>query len=117
MHKDLIYQIFSLQNQIKLYHWATTSYAVHKALDKLYNSLLPLTDNLMESFLGSSTPISKIQIDISISSDTSQIVKFISKNILSLRKIRKELKTPELQNIIDEIIANINQTLYLLRLT
>lgn len=38
--------------QLRLLHWQTRSYAEHKALDEIFDTLTGLTDNLVESIMG-----------------------------------------------------------------
>jgi len=93
-----------LLGQIKLFHWSVKTYAAHVALDKLHSSL---SDN-----------IDKFMITMTASSDCSNINSYLQKQNENIKKIRSSLnKATELQNILDEMMGNINQCLYLLNLT
>ena len=48
----LITPFLQIQNQIRIYHWQTESYAQHKAFDKAYKSLGDLIDNFVETYMG-----------------------------------------------------------------
>ena len=61
--------------------------------------------------------MTKFNISITISSDTSNINNYLELEIEKIKKIRATLnKATELQNIIDEMLGDINQCKYLLKL-
>jgi hypothetical protein len=108
-------QFFQSRDIIHLTHLQTTSYAEHKTLNSYYESILGLTDELIESYFGC---IGK-RINIKIpASDYMNAQTHLTQFRDYVKKHRGVLGTTntELQNIIDEIIALINQTLYLLTL-
>ena len=47
-----IARLMELQQSVHLAHWATTSYAEHKALNKLYDDLDGLIDTFVETLIG-----------------------------------------------------------------
>ena len=47
-----IRDLLQMQNQLRIFHWQTKSYAVHKALGKAYESLNDLIDTFVETALG-----------------------------------------------------------------
>ena len=49
---DFVLFFFDLINNIKFYHWTTTSFARHKASDELFTSLVELSDKFMEVYMG-----------------------------------------------------------------
>jgi len=49
---NIITKLLTVQNQLRVYHWQTKSYAEHKALGKLYESLDGLTDQFIETLAG-----------------------------------------------------------------
>jgi hypothetical protein len=117
--KIYIEYLLNLLNQIKLFHWSVMKYSQHKALDKLYSSLSDNIDKFIEIYIGkfNKQPLSIFNINISISSDTSDINNYLELEIEKIKKIRISLnKATELQNIIDEILGNIHQCKYLLNL-
>lgn len=72
----IIPQLLCILDQIKLHHWATMSYATHKALDELHGSLSGLVDKFVESYLGhyQKQPVKNLQ----------QILKYTVKRMLQL---------------------------------
>jgi len=109
-----------LLGQIKLFHWTTKKYSSHKALDDLHKNLSEDIDKFVEVYIGknnlNSNGISDINITMNAQTMEENDVKQYLKNQTEvLRRIRSKNST-ELQNIIDNMTANINQSLYLLNL-
>jgi hypothetical protein len=113
--------IFSIQTNIKLYHWTTKSFARHKAADELVNKILELGDQFMEVYIGKhgrQTLKKPNNIKIMNLDDSSVIdyldssIKFLESDILKL--IKKQ--DTDLLNIRDEMLSTINQTKYLFTL-
>jgi hypothetical protein len=109
-----------LLGQIKLFHWTTKKYSSHKALDDLHKNLSEDIDKFVEVYIGknnlNSNGISDINITMNAQTMEENDVKQYLKNQTEvLRRIRSKSST-ELQNIIDNMTANINQSLYLLNL-
>jgi len=117
MDKKIIQFVFGVINQVKLYHWATRGYSVHKALDKLHEKLSDNFDKLVEVYLGSSGSIGKWAVSTSSDTNVEHIVPFLKEVKRGLQKLKATIKMADILNIIDEITADIDQTLYLLRLS
>ena len=49
---NFIEVLLQLQNQVRICHWQTDKYSVHKATDKLYNNLDSTIDTFVEQFMG-----------------------------------------------------------------
>ncbi len=108
---------------VKLYHWKTHSYATHKATDQLYDSLNDNIDKFIEVLLGKTGSridlMSKKTISlIDLNSEESLKSKIMSlKNYfvgLDNNKALSTMSNSDLFNIRDEILADLNQFLYLL---
>ena len=52
MKEELVNLLLKLLIIVKIYHWKTESYAIHKATDKLYDSLNKNIDRFVEILLG-----------------------------------------------------------------
>ena len=111
---------FDMQNNIKLYHWMTTSYARHKAADDLFSNLLEHSDKFMEVYIGKYGRPVMPKTNISLQSlNDKNIVKFLDdKNKYLIQELPKHLSSDDtdLLNIRDELLATINQTKYLFAL-
>ena len=112
-HGEFLGKLLHSRNVSHLVHLNTTSHAKHKALNTYYNELLDLFDDLAETSFGSIgtqtiiVPESKVEeIDIHLQSLKGYI-----------EGARNIFIGSHLQNIIDEIVALINHTIYLLTLS
>ncbi len=119
---DNIYTEFFLEllSQIKLFHWSVMKYSMHIALDKLHSQLSDNIDKFVEIYIGkfNKQPLNKFVIKMSATSDCDNIILYLDKQRDNLKKIRISLnKTTELQNIIDEMLGNIDQSIYLMNLS
>lgn len=108
---------------IKLWHWKTFSYATHKATDHLYGNLNESMDKFVEVLLGKTN----VRIDLTkqktlplfdfdnVSAFKNKIDWFKSYLVaLDTNNFMKKMSNSDLYNIRDEILANLNQFLYLL---
>ena len=50
--QNIVTMFLQMLNTVKLYHWKTSSYAQHKATDKLYSGLNDSIDTFVEIMLG-----------------------------------------------------------------
>jgi DNA-binding ferritin-like protein len=117
-----------LQNivQTKLLHWQSKMYGQHKALDKLFEGIIDLGDNLAESIMGKyGRPILSqdelclkiMNYDTSENGDLSKFMSHLYKCYSDdCRSIFDPIKDSEIINILDEIVALIDKTKYLLSL-
>lgn len=111
-----------MREQIKLYHWQTKSYSRHKATDAVIDALDASIDKYVEVYMGKygrmKMTSGNATTHVSNLSETS-IIKFIKKCInylnTDLVKKLKEYDT-DLVNIRDEMLAELNQLLYLFTL-
>jgi hypothetical protein len=102
-----------------LYHWNTTSYSRHKATDKFNERFLELVDKFIEVFIGTYNikPVLKeIYVNKDFLTDKGIVDLFIftRKYLVSFNKF---MLSSDLLNIRDEILAEVNQTLYLFKLS
>ena len=99
-------------------HWATLSFSQHKTLNEFYDNILELTDSLMEKYQGRNGRIEvpTLEEKDTYSKDPSVVLK---KHLDWIEKARYQAVTETdtaLQNIIDEIVGQYLETLYLLTL-
>jgi len=111
---------------VKLYHWKTKIYSQHKATDQLHEKLSEYVDQFIEVLLGKE----KNRIDILDKKMKQKIksIRVISRDekdfknklfqyrsfLIDLNSILDSEKDSDLLNIRDEILASINQFLYLM---
>jgi len=108
-----------IRSQIKLYHWQTTSFSRHKATDDLVKSLDENIDKFIEVYMGKyGRPRAGATIPIRNFSEQDG-KRFVEKQVRYLTVVLPRKISPtdtDLLNIRDEILADINQTLYLFTL-
>ena len=113
---------FTMREQIKVFHWQTKSYPRHKATDAVIDSLDTSIDKYVEVYMGKYGRMklngSTSSVHLKNLSETS-IVKFIKTCIAYLNKdlVQRLRETDtDLVNIRDEMLAELNQLLYLFTL-
>ena len=104
--------LFQSRDAMHIAHLQTTSFAEHKALNGYYDGILDLTDKFSEVYFGRNKRV--------------EIIIPESKNLDAMSHLREMQQlvdgernnySSELQNIMDEMLGLINQTLYLLTLS
>ena len=123
MSGEIVNLMLTLRNQVKIYHWETMQYSRHKSTDKLVDSLDESIDKFMEVYFGKYGRLNLNQRNGTIRlrnySDEEgpellkQAVEWLSTRLPKLLSS----KDTDLLNIRDEIIADLNQTLYLFTFT
>ena len=115
----VIHKMLEMINVVKLYHWQTQSYSAHKATDKLYEKLDGNIDRFVEVYLGKDgSRISKWDNEMSIiqynrKKDFKSRMFEYREFLTDLSNHFDEKKDSDLLSIRDEILADINQFLYL----
>ena len=115
---EIVGMCFTLQLLNKLYHWNTTSFARHKATDEFDSTLQSILDKFVEVYVGrySVKPaVKKLKLDESNLSDEGIVKLFIAVREY-LKTFDKKFTDTDLLNLRDELLANVNQTLYLFNL-
>jgi Family of unknown function (DUF5856) len=122
---NLLNFFFTLMNQVKLYHWQTTSYSRHKATDKMLESLMEHIDRFIEVYQGR---YGRIQVLENINDTTKVInkndvemegyvktcIQFLESDLVTQGYVRTS--DTDLLNIRDEMIGDLHQLLYLFSL-
>jgi len=113
---------FLMTNQIKLYHWQTRTFSRHKATDTALSALVEHIDKYVEVYIGK---YGRPKLDARTNStqlvnmSEASIVKFLKRCISYIsRDLTKGLKETDtdLFNLRDEMLAELNQLLYLFTL-
>ena len=120
----IVKSFLEILNAIKLYHWKTESYSQHKATDELHEKLSENVDQFVEVLLGKEQTKSKYRINMVEKHmkmmDSNNEADFIQKIhnyrsiLIDMNKVLDKKKDTDLLSIRDEMLANINQFLYLL---
>ena len=117
----MILFFFNLQVHVKMYHWQTSAYANHRTTNALYQRLNELVDSFVEKYVGVfGRPMMRADATISVQNmNASKFVSMLDDAEDYLRgPLNKTIsKKSELMNIRDELLAELDQTRYLLRLS
>jgi len=122
MSAEIVCLMMTLRDQIKIYHWQTMNHSRHKATDELVGKLDDNIDKFTEVYMGKYG-----RPKFGGRTGTIKIRNFHDKEAPALlksaidwltHKLPKHLKPTDtdLLNIRDEILADLNQTLYLFTL-
>jgi hypothetical protein len=107
---------FKLAVHLKLYHWNTSSYARHIASGTLFDGIVLAMDNFIEVYQGRYGKVfTHVEMNID-ASDDSQIIKILNEAKTFFSGLTEELNPEtdtDLLSIRDDILAQINKTLYL----
>jgi hypothetical protein len=95
-------------------HLATDSFAVHMALGAFYTEIIERTDDFAEAYAGCYEKIKTFPENFHNAKDPVRYMESLKDYVEKNRKAMP--KESELQNIIDEIAALIDSTLYKLTL-
>jgi DNA-binding ferritin-like protein len=121
-NNSLINNLLLLKNQMQIYHWQTNSFSRHKAADELIDQSTSIIDKIVESYQGR---YNKLLLNNETNSiilenlNDEQIIEFL--NIMR-DFFEKDFKNyvnatnSNLFNLRDELLQNINKTLYLFTL-
>jgi DNA-binding ferritin-like protein len=117
-----IQKLMNFQNELRLHHWGTQSYAAHKALGKAYEGIDDLLDTFAETYFG---VYGKNDLKTIVALDLNGPYKIGINSVLDSfedylkNEITKEIKPEQtaLLNIRDEMLGLVQQTKYLLTLT
>lgn len=110
--------LFSVQLINKMYHLNTTSFARHKASDAFDDSLQSHIDRFAETYIGRynvKPVVNSVKIDQEFISDDG-IVRLYAQVKTYLENINRMFVDPDLLAIRDDLLADVNKTLYLFRL-
>jgi len=115
---EIVKFFFTIQLILKQYHWSTTSFARHKASDQLLTKLDENVDKFIEIFIGRYNVkpiITSIKMEKTFLSDEGNMDLLLQIRTY-LELLNNKITDSDLLNIRDELIGNINQTIYLYNL-
>lgn len=113
---------FAMRDQIKLYHWQTSVFARHKATDDVIGALDESIDKYVEVYMGKygrprmTAKTNVIHIKNMGEKEAVTFVKMCIQALLEVVPKGLGSKDTDLLNIRDEMLAELNQLLYLFTL-
>ena len=118
----LLTTFLTFQNQVRIYHWRTRSYARHIASGNLYEEIDELIDKFIETLQGKTERITYDQITVKIFPlQDDEMVELLTNFAVFLEEkveafLKKVGNSSDLKNIRDEMVGKVNQTKYLFSL-
>jgi DNA-binding ferritin-like protein len=122
---SLVVYFLEMLHTIKLFHWKTTGYAIHKATDDLHSKLSDNVDSFVEIMLGkhggriqlqSQTTLTVKDYSSSANESFKKEIEQYKEFLRGLTNILDASKDSDLLNIRDEMLGHLNQFTYLLTL-
>jgi hypothetical protein len=113
---DFIGMLFLARDVAHSVHLNTRSYAKHKALQKFYEGIIDLADDLAEAYQGRHGLMGPITLHSA--KNSSNIVDFLQGQLDEIETARYEIIGKDdtaLQNLVDNIVDHYLSTLYKLR--
>ncbi|ADX06610.1 hypothetical protein 162286324 [Organic Lake phycodnavirus] len=110
--ENTVEKMLEMLMYIKIYHWKTSSYATHKATDKLYALLNEHMDKFVEIYLGKQSK--DVPLVANFSAKFLNEKKFISKTKSFIRHLEGLHMDEDLISVRDDLVGDLNQFLYLL---
>lgn len=105
-------ELFKSRDTMHIAHLMTTSFAEHKALNNYYDNILELTDSFTEKYFGVNK---RVEFVIPESKNEESIDHM--KRMAKLIEAERSNYSSDLQNIMDEMLGLVHETMYLLTLS
>ena len=106
---------FHARTTAHVLHLKTRSYATHKALNDFYDDIVPLADSFAEVYQGEYGLIETFPARYVPEGDGLTLMENLGGWIAENRHSVCKKEATHLQNIIDEIVALVNETAYKLK--
>lgn len=117
---QIINDLLQIEQQLRIFHWQTKSYARHQAFGSAYNTFSDLIDQFVEIMMGKkgrfSLDESGIQLLNLSDASTINFLDVSIKALLSLSGVLDQKQDTDLLNIRDEMLGELNKLKYLLTL-
>lgn len=117
---QLLGPLLKIQNQLRIFHWQTDSYAAHKAFGKTYENLNDLIDSFVEIYMGKyGRTKAKLTYNIELVNLSEEYSIIIDDFVNYLEQMSEQLDSvdTDLLNIRDEMLGELNTLKYLLTLS
>lgn len=115
----IIKAFIEMLTTIKLYHWKTQSYSQHQVTDELHEKISENSDRFVEVLLGKdASRVRMVEKNLQLT-DSTNTADFLQKMhsyremLIRMDSIFHKKRDTDLLNIRDEMLADLNQFLYL----
>ena len=113
----IVRDLLQMQNQLRIFHWQTKSYARHKAFGKFYDAMDELLDTFVETYQGQFGRVAFNQtLDLKNMDESINLDEILQRAAAMLTSEIEEGLSSDLLNIRDEILGAVNHLRYLLTL-
>lgn len=115
---QLVMQLIQMEQQMRIFHWQTKSFARHSAFGGIYGTLGDLIDKFAEAWMGRNGRV-RVSAPIElqdIGGDVEGIVDGYISELIAFTDILDPQRDTDLLNIRDEILGEFNKLKYLLTL-
>lgn len=120
MDPMMVNLMVGIEQQLRILHWQTKSYAKHKAYGETYSDLGDLIDDFMEAFMGKYGRIQLARPTIQVINheelDIPDFIDGATEFLVSLTGRLNPERDTDLLNIRDEMLGKLNRLKYLLTL-
>ena len=115
---NVIGPLIQFQQQLRIFHWQTESYAQHKAFGRIYESLDGLVDSFVETYMGKfGRAKPTLTYYIELKSLNGNVVNDVLDGFVGyLDDMNNENLSTDLLNIRDSILGEVHTLKYLLSL-
>lgn len=116
-NSNYIIELLKILNQIKIFHLQTTIYEEHIALSNYYDKMSDLIDSFIEKRFGIEGRENIFGTINVFDYGKNKVKPYVNECLIYLKKLRTEINGyTDLENILDEMLAETNQLKYLLTL-
>lgn len=113
---QIVATMTEMLHAVKLHHWRTHSYSVHKATDNLHEALSEQVDSFVEKLLGSqNTRATLTHVPLHSYNSLPELKRRVEHYKRYLQGMPASMGT-DLLNIRDELLGSLNQFSYMLSL-
>lgn len=113
---NIVSALLFSQTQAHIFHLQTKSFSQHKALQDYYEEIDDLLDQFIESYQGEFGIIEDYKsFEVESYVNDEKVIAYFGMLLNMVKEGRENIESTHLQNILDEIITLITQTIYKLK--
>ena len=121
MTNEIIINLLAMENQMRVFHWQTMSFAEHQAFCGVYENLSNLIDKFVEICMAKhGRPDFGGEFNIPLfdykSINVDQYINSMIEFLISLDNVYQKELDSDILNLRDEMLAEVNRLKYLLTL-
>ena len=112
---ELVEKVFTTRNLVHFAHWNTHSFAKHMALNELYEEIVDVVDDIVETYQGEFGLLEELETECG--KLDKDIVEIVQADADWIKKERKKIAngSSTIENLLDELTGTYNRVLYKLK--